>query len=142
MMEEDEAIDDVVGEAIATAAEEDQMDEVDRLIRANSFMVLQQFDPETGEVEENDDGSFNVILVEIDEDSAVVAFTQEKYASEFLNEVEEDIPQADQYPAIMLDGNTLLAGLPSDCGLLINPGAPTECYLAPGFGNGDYEDED
>ncbi len=139
MHDQDE--EDTVGEAIATAVENDAMDEVEQLIRSNSFVVLQQFDPETGDVDENDDGSFNVILVEIDEDPAVVAFTQEKYASEFLSEVEDEIPEAEHYPAIVLDGNTLLDGLPSDCGLLINPGAPTECYLQPGFGGADSDEE-
>ncbi len=127
----DEATDDVVGEALALAVEEGEEAEVDQIIRRHDFLVLQQFDPETGHVDENDDGSFNVVLVEVDEESAVVAFTQEKLASEFLLDVEEDLPEIENYPAIMLDGNTLLDGLPEDCGLLINPGAPTECYLPP-----------
>ncbi len=141
MDNDDDALDDMVGEALALAVEEGEVIEVDQIIRKHDFLVLQQFDPETGEVDENDDGSFNVVLVEVDEESAVVAFTKEKFASEFLHDVEEELPHAENYPAIMLDGNTLLDGLPEDCGLLINPGAPTECYLPPGFGQADAEQE-
>ena len=123
--------DDVVGEALVMAHEENDIGAAHRIIRSNEFMVLQQFDPETGEVNENDDGSFNVVLVEVEEDTAVVAFTQEKFASEFLHDVQDELPEIENYPAVMLDGNALLDGLPEDCGLLINPGAPTECYFPP-----------
>jgi hypothetical protein len=140
---DDDATEDVVGETIMTAAEDGDVGEVVRIIRENNFMVLQQYDPESGEVDENDDGSFNVVLVEIEEETAVVAFTQEKFASEFLHDVSGELPQAEQFPAVMLDGNTLLDGLPSDCGLFINPGAPTECYFPPGFTDDDFaSDED
>lgn len=142
MEEKEDATDDVVGEALATAAEEGDVDEVLRIIRENDFVVLQQFDPESGEVNENEDGSFNVVLVEIEEDTAVVVFTHEKFAGEFLREVGEELPDAEHYPAVMLDGNTLLDGLPGDCGLFINPGAPTECYFPPGFAEDDFEDDE
>lgn len=140
-MDNDDPADDVIGEALALAAEQGDSTEVHRIIRSHDFMVLQQFDPDTGEVNENEDGSFNVVLVEVEEDTAVVAFTQEKFASEFLHDVEDELPDAENYPAVMLDGNTLLDGLPEDCGLLINPGAPTECYFPPGFDQEDDEDD-
>lgn len=140
-MDNEDAADDVIGEALALAFEEGEIAAVDIIIRKHDFLVLQQFNPETGEVDENDDGSFNVVLVEVDEESAVVAFTQEKLASEFLADVEDELPHAENYPAIMLDGNTLLDGLPEDCGLLINPGAPTECYLPPGFVQPEDDDD-
>ncbi|MDX1928762.1 MAG: hypothetical protein SFV81_19690 [Pirellulaceae bacterium] len=141
LMDNGDPIEDVVGDALVTAHEQGDLSEAHRIIRANDFMVLQQFDPETGEVSENDDGSFNVVLVEVEEDTAVVAFTQEKFASEFLHDVEDELPEAENYPAVMLDGNTLLDGLPEDCGLLINPGAPTECYFPPGLED-DADDDD
>ncbi len=132
---------DVIGEALVLAHEQNDIDAAHRIIRSHEFMVLQQFDPETGEVNENDDGSFNVVLVEVEEDTAVVAFTQEKFASEFLHDVEDELPDIENYPAVMLDGNALLDGLPEDCGLLINPGAPTECYFPPEMDEDEDNDE-
>ncbi len=141
-MDNEDATDDVVGEALVLALEEGEIAAVDIIIRKHDFLVLQQFDPDTGEVDENDDGSFNVVLVEVEEESAVVAFTKEKFASEFLADVEDELPDAENYPAIMLDGNTLLDGLPEECGLLINPGAPTECYFPPGFVQPEDDDDE
>ena len=141
-MDNDDPADDVIGDALVMAHEQGDLTEVHRIIRSHDFMVLQQFDPETGEVSENEDGSFNVVLVEVEEDAAVVAFTQEKFAAEFLHDVEDDLPDAENYPAVMLDGNALLDGLPEDCGLLINPGAQTECYFPPGVEEDDDDDDD
>jgi len=76
--------------ALVMAHEQGEHSEAHRIIRSHDFMVLQQFQPDTGEVSENDDGSFNVVLVEAEEDTAVVAFTHEKFASEFLHDNEDD----------------------------------------------------
>jgi len=141
-MDNGDPADDIVGDALFLAHEQGDLGEAHRIIRSHEFMVLQQFDSETGEVSKNDDGSFNVVLVEVEEDTAVVAFTQEKFASEFLHDVGDELPDAENYPAVMLDGNALLDGLPEDCGLLFNPGAPTECYFPPGLEEKEDDDDD
>lgn len=133
MVSDNEEISDPLGDELAEAMATGKFSEVDRVIRANDFLLLQQFNPETGEVELSEDGSFHVVLVEVDDTTAVVAFTQDQYASEFLNDVQEELPEAEEFPAVVLDGNTLLDGLPEECGLLVNPGMETECYLSPEF---------
>jgi hypothetical protein len=72
------------------------------------------------------------MLAEVDEDHAVVCFSNQEAASDFATEIGEELPAGRELPAVMLDGDTLLDGLPEDCGLLINPGTEVECYFPPG----------
>lgn len=125
-----------LGGLISDAAESNDATVAASIIRSGDFIVFQQIDAENSEVEEGeiekDADSFSVVLAEIDDETAVVCFSNQDSASNFANELAQDIPPGRELPAIVLDGNTLLDGLPQDCGLLVNPGAETECYFPPG----------
>lgn len=128
--EPEEPID--VGDLIAAAADSNDLLVAVSIIRSGDFIVFQQVDPENGEVEEDEEGNFSVMLAEVDEDTAVVCFSNEDAAANFAAEIADDLPEGQELPSVVLPGEILLDGLPSDCGLLINPGAESECYFPPG----------
>lgn len=124
---------DEVSQRLHSAASSQDVAVAASLIRDSNFIVFKQIDPEK-EVDEpvDDGGSFSVVLAEIDEDMAVVCFSQQAAAEDFARDIADDMPTGRELPAIALDGDALLDGLPDDCGLLLNPGSDVECYFPPG----------
>jgi hypothetical protein len=139
-MSEQEPVD--LGGLIADAAESNDAVVAESIIRSGDFIVFQQIDMESGDIEEDDDGNFSVVLAEVDGEMAVVCFSNSDASSNFASEISVDLPPGRQLPPAILDGNTLLDGLPEDCGLLMNPGAETECYFPPGCFEPDPSAED
>ena len=129
-MSEQEPVD--LGGLIADAAEANDAVVAESIIRGGDFIVFQQIDMESGEIEEDDDGNFSVVLADVDGEMAVVCFSNTDASTNFASEISVDLPPGRELPSAVLDGNTLLDGLPEDCGLLLNPGAETECYFPPG----------
>jgi hypothetical protein len=122
-----------LGQKIATAVEEEEYAVAASLIQAGLFIVFEQIDPENEESSEDEEGNFSVVLAEVEDELAVVCFSDEAGAQNFASEVVgEDIPEGHELPAILLNGESLLEGLPDECGLLVNPGVETECYFPPG----------
>ncbi len=138
-MSEQEPVD--LGGLIADAAEANDAGVAESIIRSGEFIVFQQIDMESGEVEEDGEGNFSVVLAEVDEDLAVVCFSTQEAAENFAKEISEDLPEGRELPAVMMDGNMLIDGLPEDCGLLVNPSTETESYFPPGCFDWDEEDE-
>lgn len=125
-------MDGSVGERIHAAASHDESVIVASLIRQHEFIVFQQVDPDQPDAATEEEGKFSVVLAEIDEGIAVVCFSEQSPAKAFADEVADEVPDGCDLPAILLDGNSLLDGLPNDCGLLLNPGSEVECYFPPG----------
>jgi hypothetical protein len=121
-----------IGERILNAATSNENVIAASLIRDNKFIVFQQVDPEQAASGTEVEGNFSVVLAEVDNSLAVVCFSEESTAANFAQEVAEEVPEGYELPAIRLDGNTLLDGLPDDCGLLFNPGSDIECFFPPG----------
>lgn len=122
-----------LGGLIFDAAEDNDIQVASKVIRSGEFILLQQINGDSGEIEEDEDGNFSVVLAEIDEEvAAVVCFSNKDSAQVFIEEIADDIPAGRELPAVVLDGDTLLDGLPEDCGLLVNPGTENECYFPPG----------
>ncbi len=138
-MSNEEHID--LGGPIAEAAEANDATVAASIIRSGQFILLQQIDMESGEIEEDEDGNFSVVLAEVDEDTAVVCFTNYTAVSNFAAEIAGEIPEGHELPAVVLEGGDLLDGLPADCGLLVNPGEDTESYFPPGCFEASEEDE-
>ncbi len=139
-MSEQEPVD--LGGLIADAAEANDATVAENIIRSGEFIVFQQIDVESGQVEEDEEGNFSVVLAEVDEELAVVCFSSQEAADTFAQEIGEDLPEGQELPAIMMDGNMLIDGLPEDCGLLINPGTDNKSYFPPGCFLWDEEDGD
>ncbi len=139
-MSDQEPVD--LGGLIADAAEANEAEVAENIIRSGEFIVFQQVDMESGEIEDAGEGNFSVVLAEVDEELAVVCFSNEEAANNFALEIAEDLPDGRELPAVTMDGNTLLDGLPEDCGLLVNPGTDNESYFPPGCFDWYEEDED
>lgn len=138
-MSEQEPVD--LGGLIADAAEANDAGVAESIIRSGEFIVFQQIDVESGEVEQDDEDNFSVVLAEVDEELAVVCFSTQDAADNFAKEIAEELPEGRELPAVLMDGNMLLDGLPEDCGLLVNPGTDNESYFPPGCFDWDEEDE-
>lgn len=121
-----------LSQQILSAIEAENIDLVESAIRGGEFILFQQVDPESGEVEEDAEGNFSVVIAELEEHSAVVCFTDPDIATNFVNEVVDDLPVGQSLPSVILDGDVLLDGLPEDCGLLLNPTSDEECFFPPG----------
>ena len=122
-----------LGGLIYDAAEDNDIGVANKVIRSGEFILLQQISDASGEADEDEDGNFSVVLAEIDDEvAAVVCFSNKDSAQLFVEEIADDIPAGRELPAVVLDGDTLLDGLPEDCGLLVNPGTENECYFPPG----------
>ena len=122
-----------LGGLIADAADADDAAVAASIIRSGDFIVLRQIDVEAGETEQDLEGNFSVVLAEMEgNENAVVCFSNQQFVANFVEEISGEIPLGRELPAVRLDGDSLLDGLPSDCGLLLNPGAETECYFPPG----------
>ena len=139
-MSEQEPVD--LGGLIADAAEANDATVAENIIRSGEFIVFQQIDMESGEVEEDEEGNFSVVLAEVDEELAVVCFSNQAAADAFAQEIGDDLPEGQELPAIMMDGNMLIDGLPEDCGLLVNPGTDFESFFPPGCFLWEDEDEE
>lgn len=139
-MSEQEPVD--LGGLIADAAEANDATVAENIIRSGEFIVFQQIDMESGEVEEDEDGNFSVVLAEVDEELAVVCFSNQEAADNFAKEIDDDLPEGQELPVVMMDGNMLIDGLPEDCGLLVNPGTDFESFFPPGCFLWDDEDEE
>lgn len=127
-----EMSDDDLGAQIAAAADNDDAAVAASIIRSGDFIVFQQIDPENPDLEPDSEAGFSVILAQVDEDTAVVCFSNKESAQLFAEEIAEEIPEGHDLPAVLLAGEILLDGLPEDCGLLLNPGSELECYFPPG----------
>ena len=136
-MSEQEPVD--LGGLIADAAEANDANTAENIIRSSEFIVFQQIDMDSGEVEEDEEGNFSVVLAEVDDDVAVVCFSSQAAADTFAQEIGDDLPAGRDLPAVLMDGNMLLDGLPEDCGLLVNPSSDTESYFPPGCFDWDEE---
>ncbi|MEZ6076482.1 MAG: hypothetical protein R3C09_06735 [Pirellulaceae bacterium] len=139
-MSEQEPVD--LGGLIADAAEANDATVAENIIRSGEFIVFQQIDMESGEVEEDGEGNFSVVLAEVDDELAVVCFSSQEAADSFAQEIGEDLPEGQELPAVMMDGSMLIDGLPEDCGLLVNPGTDNESFFPPGCFEWDEEDDD
>lgn len=131
-MSESDSGDAELGVLIAAAAESNDAAVAATIIRGGEFIVLQQINMESGDIEVDDEGNFSVVLAEVDDDTAVVCFTTNDAVDNFRVEIAANLPVGRELPAVILDGDSLLDGLPEDCGLLVNPGAESECYFPPG----------
>lgn len=139
-MSQSEPID--LGGLIADAAEANDAAVAENIIRSGEFIIFQQIDLESGEIEEDDEGNFSVVLAEVDEELAVVCFSSQDAADNFAKDIGSELPDGRQLPAVLMDGNMLIDGLPEDCGLLVNPGTENESYFPPGCFLWDDADED
>lgn len=127
------SMDAELGPQLLNAAENEDHVVAASMIRGGTFIVFQQVDPDNDGYAEDEDGNFSVVLADVDDDTAVVCFSDEDSAHHFAeNIVSGDVPEGFELPAFTLDGASLLDGLPAECGLLVNPGAECECYFAPG----------
>lgn len=118
-----------LGQQIADAADQEDVVIIESLLRGNELIVLQQTTDENGEPLE-EEGDLSVVLAELDDEVAVISFTDihfaEKFTEVFADKMEEDSPQ------IVVTGDSLMDGLPNECGLLVNPGSEQECFFPPG----------
>ncbi len=121
----------ILGSQIAQAAEEDNAAKAEELIRTGEFIVLQMVDTDQCEAEMQEGEEFSVLLAEVEEDLAVICFTDSASAESFMDQVCDDLTGGERMPANTISGDQLLDELPETVGLLVNPTTEDECYFPP-----------
>ena len=71
--------------------------------------------------QDEDDENIGALTAQIDDYDALVAFTSEDNASEFVQSMGELFDTDDEIEGFMVEGSTLLEFLPEGFGLLLNP---------------------
>ncbi|MCA9192428.1 MAG: hypothetical protein KDB03_11725 [Planctomycetales bacterium] len=123
-----------LGELIAECAETDNWDQMQELFESNVFFVLHRPGQESDEIE--------LALIDVEDELAIVSFTNAEFADSFQRELAEEIEDFEPLAILPIDGQTLLAGMFSDGGLLLNPGTEFEVYFPPGYFEYDEEYEE
>lgn len=135
-----------LGHLIADAANADDPVVAESLIRGSDFILLKQIDEdEPLPSDDEDDAEFAVVLAEMEDldEEAVICFTTQSAADDFTQALDIDLPPGIELPALPVDGESLLNGLPVEVGLLVNPGTEDECYFPAGcFSTGAEADDE
>jgi len=71
-----------LGQQIADAADQEDVVVIESLLRGNELIVLQQTTDENGEPLE-EEGDLSVVLAELDDEVAVISFTDIHFAEQF-----------------------------------------------------------
>lgn len=132
---------DKLGRKIFNAIEADDLELVKTLIRQGEFILFQQVDPDTGEVED-EDGNFSVVIAELEEDMGVVCFTSEAIAQSFVDIAVDDLPIGEELPTVKFDGDYMLDCLPEGFGLLINATSEGEYFFPAGTFDAEENEDD
>jgi hypothetical protein len=69
-------------------------------------------------------------MAEVDDFPVLVAFTSEDHAGEFAGAMSDLFDGDEDVPAFVVDGRNLLAHLPEEHGVLINPESD-DCHILP-----------
>jgi hypothetical protein len=116
------------GQLLIDAAVADDAGEVARLLNQVDFTMAEDCD-------ESDGDDKAALVVEVDDFPAMVAFTSDEHAQTFAD-TDPDLLDADgTMPAFVVSGTDLIANLPEDFGLLLNPESDECAVLTPDLMN-------
>lgn len=135
---------DPIGQQIVDAVDADDFDLIEHLIRTNDLIFFHEVNPETGEVEMDEEG-FNVMAVSVEGEEALLCFTDVSIVDHFIEHGFEETSDEGEVPTVKIQGNSVLDELPPDLGILLNATSEGELYFPPGvfeWDEDDYSDDD
>ena len=98
-------------------------------VLAREFILINILDEE----EEEDDEQMGALTAAIDDFEALVAFTSEENAGNFVQSQGEMFQDDDEVQGFLVEGDALLEYLPESFGLLINPETDEAKVIDPAF---------
>ncbi|QDT07012.1 hypothetical protein K227x_54360 [Rubripirellula lacrimiformis] len=91
-----------------------------KAILAGEFVLISVADDEVAD-EGGDDEAYGALTAEIEDFEALVVFTSEEIAGEFVNQQEDLFGEGEEVEGIVVEGNALLEYLPEGYGMLFDP---------------------
>ena len=77
-----------------------------------------------------DEDEYSALMAEVDDFPVLVAFTSEDHAGDFAGAMVDLFAGDEDVPAFIVDGRNLLAHLPAEHGVLLNPESD-DCHILP-----------
>ncbi len=106
-------------------------EEIRKLILAGEFVLISVVDETEDGEEVDDEDSYGALTAEIDGFEALVVFTSEKIAGEFVNDQDDLFGDGEEVEGIVVEGDALLEYLPEGFGMLIDPEFEDACVIDP-----------
>lgn len=101
-----------------------------KLILSSEFVLI-SIEEEESEGDDSEEGSYGALTAEIEDFEALVVFTSEKIAGEFVNSQEDLFGEGEEVEGIVVEGDALLEYLPEGFGMLIDPEFDDACVIDP-----------
>ncbi|MEM9585682.1 MAG: SseB family protein [Planctomycetota bacterium] len=98
-------------------------------LHAREFILISVLSAEEADTEEG----FGALTVELDDQAALVAFTSQAFAGEFVDQMSEDFADDEEVQGYIMDGESLIESLPESYGLILNPETDNACILDVGL---------
>ena len=95
------------------------------LILTAEFVLLSVAD------EDEDDENVGALTAELEDFDVLVAFSSEKNAGDFVNEMSELFEDDEEVEGVVVEGEAMLEYLPEGFGLLIDPETEAACIVEP-----------
>jgi len=115
-----------VEENFVAAISDRDADAVRSMLVERSLVVIGITSPD-----DDDDMEPATLRAEIDDYEALVAFTSESHASDFVETMDDLFDEADEVEGLFVDGEALLELLAEGIGLLLNPEAENAAVIDP-----------
>ncbi|TWU56434.1 hypothetical protein Poly51_23440 [Rubripirellula tenax] len=101
-----------------------------KLILAGEFVLISVEEEDEGN-DDGEEGSYGALTAEIDGFEALVVFTSEKIAGEFVNQQADLFGEGEEVEGIVVEGDALLEYLPEGFGMLVDPEFDDACVVDP-----------
>lgn len=92
--------------------------EIRKMMAGAEFVLISMSDGTEGESEDEGSGA---LTAEIEGQEALVVFTSEELAGQFVNEQEDLFEDTEEVEGLVVEGDALLQYLPEGFGMLIDP---------------------
>ncbi|MGI8980624.1 MAG: hypothetical protein ACR2FY_15455 [Pirellulaceae bacterium] len=99
--------------------------EIARYMLAQDFTLVEEYDDEV--LEEN----VGAMILEVDGFPALVAFTSEECAGNFVDTTPDLVGSSGTMPGFVVGGDSVFEYLPEGYGLILNPETEVECHVLP-----------
>jgi hypothetical protein len=110
---------------INDAVAERDTEKLKSLILGAEFVLLSVAD------EDSQEENVGALTAELEDFDVLVAFSSEKNAGDFVNEMSELFEDDEEVEGVVVEGDAMLEYLPEGFGLLIDPETEAACIVEP-----------
>jgi hypothetical protein len=110
---------------VQDAIERRSAGEIARCMLAQDFTLIEDYE------EGMSDDEYGAMILEVDGYPALLAFTSEKCAGDFVATTPDLLGPDGTVPGFVVEGHSLFEYLPDGYGLILNPETEEECHVLP-----------